>query len=188
MRIGMERKAPLMKALVFDPNARPGLRLPNRCRGNWKRKTAVLLNPSLGLITSKPRPRGRDCRTEPLVGECSTNQATNGKKRGYRYTGVRSMFLIFDDRPSDSPFVERIWRCHSERAGTFHSIASSHWEMVVTRHQGKTTSHCARTGDESDDDGLSGRRRVDCHPLQAGHFHATAARKRSPRSNRRELA
>lgn len=49
------------------------------------------------------------------------------------------MFLIFDDRPSDSPFVERIWRCHSERAGTFLSIASSYWEMVVTRHQGKTT-------------------------------------------------
>jgi AraC-like DNA-binding protein len=49
------------------------------------------------------------------------------------------MFLIFDDRPSDSPFVERIWRCHSERAGSFLSIAASHWEMVVTRHQGKTT-------------------------------------------------
>jgi AraC-like DNA-binding protein len=49
------------------------------------------------------------------------------------------MFLIFDDRPSDSPFVERIWRCHSERAGTFLSIAASHWEMVVTRHNGKTT-------------------------------------------------
>jgi AraC-like DNA-binding protein len=49
------------------------------------------------------------------------------------------MFLIFDDRPSDSPFVERIWRCHSERAGTFFSIAASHWEMVVTRHKGKTT-------------------------------------------------
>ncbi len=49
------------------------------------------------------------------------------------------MFLIFDDRPSDSSFVERIWRCHSERAGAFLSIASSHWEMVVTRHQGKTT-------------------------------------------------
>jgi len=48
------------------------------------------------------------------------------------------MFLIFEDRPSDSPFVERIWRCHSERAGTFLSIAASHWEMVVTRHRGKT--------------------------------------------------
>src|SRR5262249_41462884 len=48
------------------------------------------------------------------------------------------VFLVFDDRPSDSPFVERVWRCHSERAGRFLSIASSHWEMVVTRHQGKT--------------------------------------------------
>jgi hypothetical protein len=48
------------------------------------------------------------------------------------------MFIIFEDRPSDSAFVERIWRCHSERAGVFHSMAASHWEMVVTRHKGKT--------------------------------------------------
>ena len=47
------------------------------------------------------------------------------------------MFLVFEDRPSDSPFVERVWRCHSERAGTFLSVAASHSEMVVTRHQGK---------------------------------------------------
>jgi len=49
------------------------------------------------------------------------------------------MFLVFDDRPSDSAFIERVWRSHSERAGTFLSVASSHWEMVVTRHQGKTS-------------------------------------------------
>jgi hypothetical protein len=49
------------------------------------------------------------------------------------------LFLIFDDRPSDSPFVERVWRCHSERAGRFLSVASSHWEMVVTRHKGTTS-------------------------------------------------
>jgi AraC-like DNA-binding protein len=48
------------------------------------------------------------------------------------------MFIIFEDRPSDSPFVERIWRSHSERAGVFHSMAASHCEMVVTRHKGKT--------------------------------------------------
>lgn len=48
------------------------------------------------------------------------------------------MFLVFEDRPSDSPFVERVWRCHSERAGLFHSIASPHWEMAVTRHRGRT--------------------------------------------------
>jgi len=49
------------------------------------------------------------------------------------------VFIIFDERQSDSPFVERVWRCHSERAGTFHSIAAIHWEMVVTRLEGKTS-------------------------------------------------
>ena len=48
------------------------------------------------------------------------------------------MFLLFEDRPSDSPFVERVWRCHSERAGTFVSVAASHCELVVTRHRGRT--------------------------------------------------
>ena len=48
-----------------------------------------------------------------------------------------SMFLIFEDRLSDSRFVERVWRCQSERAGTFLSMAACHWEMVVTRHRGK---------------------------------------------------
>jgi AraC-like DNA-binding protein len=48
--------------------------------------------------------------------------------------------IIFDeDRPSDSPFVERIWRCHSEGAGPFLSIAQSRCELVVTRFQGKIT-------------------------------------------------
>jgi hypothetical protein len=48
------------------------------------------------------------------------------------------MFILFDDRPSDSPFIERVWRCHSERGGLFYSIAACHWEMVVTRYEGKT--------------------------------------------------
>lgn len=46
--------------------------------------------------------------------------------------------FVISDRPSDSPFVERIWRAHSVRAGTFLSVASSHCEMVVTRHRGRT--------------------------------------------------
>jgi hypothetical protein len=50
-----------------------------------------------------------------------------------------SMFIIFDqDRPSDSPFVERVWSCHSEGSGNFLAVASSHWEMVVTRLRGRT--------------------------------------------------
>jgi hypothetical protein len=48
------------------------------------------------------------------------------------------MFLIFQDKLSDSPFVERVWRSHSERAGTFLSVAAGHFEMAVTRHRGKT--------------------------------------------------
>jgi len=49
------------------------------------------------------------------------------------------MLISFDgDRASDSPFIERIWRCHSERTGLFLSVASSHWEMVITRLQGKS--------------------------------------------------
>jgi AraC-like DNA-binding protein len=47
------------------------------------------------------------------------------------------MFLVFEERPSDSPFVERVWRSHSERAGTFLSVASSHVEMVVSRIRGR---------------------------------------------------
>ena len=48
--------------------------------------------------------------------------------------------IIFDeDRPSDSPFVERIWRCHSEGAAPFLSIAASRCELVVSRLGGKVT-------------------------------------------------
>ena len=48
-------------------------------------------------------------------------------------------FIFFDDRPSDSPFIERIFRCRSEHAGTFLSVAASNWEMVVSRVKGKMT-------------------------------------------------
>jgi AraC-like DNA-binding protein len=44
--------------------------------------------------------------------------------------------FVFEDRPSTSPFVERVWRCHSHRAGTFLSVAANHCELVVTRQRG----------------------------------------------------
>src|SRR5262245_464191 len=47
--------------------------------------------------------------------------------------------IQFEHRPSDSPFIDRVWRSHSQRAGVFHSIASCHWDMVVTRLQGRIT-------------------------------------------------
>jgi AraC-like DNA-binding protein len=46
------------------------------------------------------------------------------------------MLLTFDDRPSTSPLIERVWRARSESAGRFSSIVSPLWEMVVTRHRG----------------------------------------------------
>ena len=48
------------------------------------------------------------------------------------------MFLGFEDRLSDSPFVERIWCAYSERAGQFLSVAAGHCEMAVTRYRGQT--------------------------------------------------
>jgi hypothetical protein len=48
--------------------------------------------------------------------------------------------LIFDgDRPSDSPYVERVWRYHSEKGGSFISVAECRSELVVTRHEGRVT-------------------------------------------------
>jgi AraC-like DNA-binding protein len=56
-----------------------------------------------------------------------------------REPGEADMLIGFEDRASDSPFIERVWRSHSERAGSFQSIAYVHWEMVVSRLEGRTT-------------------------------------------------
>jgi hypothetical protein len=53
-----------------------------------------------------------------------------------RFRGYE-MILFDEDRPSDSPFGERIWRCHSEGAHPFLSIAASRCELVVSKLQGK---------------------------------------------------
>src|SRR5215207_3682914 len=49
------------------------------------------------------------------------------------------MIFDFEERPSDSPFVEKIWRTQSERTGDFLSVAASQWEMVVSKYRGETT-------------------------------------------------
>jgi AraC-like DNA-binding protein len=56
-----------------------------------------------------------------------SNEATHGK----------SEFIQFDDRASDHPFVEKVWRCHNERADSFLSIAANNFEMVITQLGGK---------------------------------------------------
>ncbi len=48
------------------------------------------------------------------------------------------MNFVFEERPSDSPFIETIWRTQSEGGGSFTSLAQSHWGLVVTRQIGKT--------------------------------------------------
>lgn len=49
------------------------------------------------------------------------------------------MNLMLEERLSDTPFVAKIWWAQSDRAGAFTSVATNHWEMVVTRYQGQTT-------------------------------------------------
>lgn len=48
------------------------------------------------------------------------------------------MELVFDERSANSSFVEMVWRTHSERAGSFTSVAASNWEMVIATLGGKT--------------------------------------------------
>ena len=48
------------------------------------------------------------------------------------------MDLTCEERLSDSPFVERIWRSQDGDPGAFISIANSHCSMVVSRVQDKT--------------------------------------------------
>jgi hypothetical protein len=43
------------------------------------------------------------------------------------------MLLRFEDRPSDSPYIERVWRGHSAGGGPFISVAAGHLELVVSR-------------------------------------------------------
>ncbi len=47
------------------------------------------------------------------------------------------MFPDFEIRPSDSPFVERVWRSHSEPAGSFTSISAVSWSIVVSKFNGR---------------------------------------------------
>lgn len=48
------------------------------------------------------------------------------------------MEIVFEERQSNSPFVESIWRSQSDTAGNFLSLAVSNWMMVVSKIQGQT--------------------------------------------------
>jgi AraC-like DNA-binding protein len=57
------------------------------------------------------------------------------------------MIFNFEERPSDSPFVEVVWRDHCEGEGPFISMATSHWQLVVTRDESGT--RCIVRGPET---------------------------------------
>jgi AraC-like DNA-binding protein len=61
-----------------------------------------------------------------------TAERTDPKK-----TKDENTFIFFEDRLSESPVIERVWRCRSERGGKFISVAASHFEMALTRLRGK---------------------------------------------------
>ncbi|MGH7453769.1 MAG: hypothetical protein ACRENG_20635 [bacterium] len=48
------------------------------------------------------------------------------------------MKFAFDMRPSDSPFVESVWRTQTTGGGSFISTAASLWEMVIAKQMGKS--------------------------------------------------
>nr|MCU0480816.1 AraC family transcriptional regulator [Anaerolineae bacterium] len=52
----------------------------------------------------------------------------------------RDFIFEFEERPSDSPYVDVVWRTDSQGiGGEFISIAESRWGMVITREQGGIT-------------------------------------------------
>ncbi|MEZ4678760.1 MAG: hypothetical protein R2932_31540 [Caldilineaceae bacterium] len=48
----------------------------------------------------------------------------------------KTVIIDVDARPSDSPYVESVWRSRSELDGEFLSVAASNWEMVITELEG----------------------------------------------------
>jgi hypothetical protein len=47
------------------------------------------------------------------------------------------MPLENEDRPSDSPYLHRVWRSRASGVARMTSIALSHWELVFWKHKGQ---------------------------------------------------
>ncbi|WP_418960828.1 helix-turn-helix domain-containing protein [Streptomyces tritici] len=47
------------------------------------------------------------------------------------------MGLEIESRPSELPFIERVWRSRSEDVSRMMSVATSHWELVFWEHRGE---------------------------------------------------
>ncbi len=62
----------------------------------------------------------------------TAGQSLNEMMRG------KGEFFHLEDRASDHLFIEKVWRCHTDRGDTFLSVAANSFEMVLTRLQGKS--------------------------------------------------
>lgn len=74
------------------------------------------------------------------------------------------MALEIGHRPSDSPYIARVWRGRSSGVERMTSIATSHWELVVWTHRGvvqaaargpETGASVAEVPDDSEAFGIS---------------------------------
>ncbi|WP_007023568.1 helix-turn-helix domain-containing protein [Saccharomonospora iraqiensis] len=72
--------------------------------------------------------------------------------------------LEIEDRPSDSPYVARVWRGRGSGIERMRSVATSHWELVVWTHRGRvgvgvrgpeTAASLADVPDDSESFGIS---------------------------------
>jgi hypothetical protein len=59
-----------------------------------------------------------------------------GSKHGDLLFRDAFVLIEFDDRASDSHYVERVWRSRSRQGGSFLSMAESNIELVITRLPG----------------------------------------------------
>lgn len=47
------------------------------------------------------------------------------------------MSLEIESRPSELPYIERVWRSRSGEVGRMTSVAAAHWELVFWEHRGQ---------------------------------------------------
>src|SRR5512142_3169825 len=57
---------------------------------------------------------------------------------GHGAKGLARMGLEVESRPSDSPYIERVWRSSSE-VNRMTSIATAHWDLVFWQHRGRVS-------------------------------------------------
>ncbi|WP_182881861.1 helix-turn-helix domain-containing protein [Microbispora sp. H10949] len=49
------------------------------------------------------------------------------------------MALEIESRPSDSPYIERVWRSTSQDVSEMTSVATAHWDLVFWEHRGQVS-------------------------------------------------